>query len=76
MRILKEYTDKPFKTTIFSWNGKYLIKLEHGPFEQTIKVSEMDVLEEELEGMLNTTFYEKAKNRFDDMGLTLREMLS
>lgn len=76
MRIVKEYTDKPFKTTIFSWNGKYMIKIEHGPLEQTFKVSEMDVVEAELDAMLNSSFYEKAKIRFDDMGATLREMIS
>lgn len=76
MRIVKEYTDKPLKTTIFSWNGKYLIKIENGPLEQTFKVSEMDVFENELEAMLNSSFYERAKARFDDMGATLKEMLS
>lgn len=76
MRIVKEITGKPCKITVFSWNGKYLIKLESGPFEQTFKVSELDVLEEELDDILSDTFLNKALKRFDDMAESLRSAVN
>jgi len=76
MRIVKEITHKPCKITVFSWNGKYLIKLESGPFEQTFKVSELDVLEEELDDILSDTFLNEALKRFDDMAQSLRNSIN
>ena len=75
MRVVKEITDKPFKVTIFSWNEKYLIKLEDGSFEQTFKVSVFDFLEEELEALLNDTFMEEAQARFSDMAMSLKKAI-
>ncbi len=76
MRIVKEITGRPCKITVFSWNGKYLIKLESGSFEQTFKVSEMDVLEEELDDILSDTFLNEALKRFDDMAQSLRNSIN
>ncbi len=76
MRIVKEITGRPCKITVFSWNGKYLIKLESGPFEQTFKVSEMDVIEEELDDILSDTFLNEALKRFDDMAQSLRSAMN
>ena len=75
MRLVKEITGKPFKVTIFSWNEKYLIKLEDGPFEQTFKVSVFDFLEEELEALLNDAFMEEAQARFSDMAMSLKKAI-
>ena len=76
MRIVKEITGRPCKITVFSWNGKYLIKLESGPFEQTFKVSDMDVIEEELDDILSDTFLNEALKRFDDMAQSLRSAMN
>ena len=76
MRVVREITGKPCKITVFSWNEKYLIKLEMGPFEQTYKVSMMDYLEEEIDEMLSEEFISDALKRFDDMGLSLRKALN
>lgn len=44
MRIIGEKNlPNGLKATIFSWNGKFLIKFENGAFEQTYKVSETDI---------------------------------
>jgi hypothetical protein len=44
MRILKEITlPSGLKASLFSWNGKYILKLENGLLEQIYKVSESDV---------------------------------
>ena len=76
MRVVREFLDEPCKVTVFSWNGKYIIKLEHGPFEQTFKVSEFDMLEEEIGGLLNDDFFNDAMNRFDAMGRSLKNALN
>ena len=76
MRVVKEYLDKPCKVTVFSWNGKYIIKLEEGPFEQTFKVSELEVLEEELEDILNENFLNQALDRFKEMGSSLKSAMN
>ncbi|WP_420387733.1 hypothetical protein [Roseivirga sp.] len=76
MRVVKEYFDKPCKVTVFSWNGKYIIKLEQGPFEQTFKVSEFDILESELDEILNQDFLNDALERFRQMGDSLKSALN
>lgn len=76
MRVVKEFNDKPCKVTVFSWNGKYLIKLEHHGLEQTFKVSEVDVLEQEVEELLNDQFMEQAMTRFDEMAQALGRAIS
>ena len=71
MRVVKEIPHSECRITIFWWNQKYLIKLEKGPFEQTFKVSELDVLESELEDILTQEFVNDALKRFDDMFASL-----
>lgn len=75
MRVVREIPHSDCKITVFSWNGKYLIKLENGGFEQTYKVSELDVLEEEIDEILNDTFITEALERFTDMAKSLRKAL-
>lgn len=42
MRILGSIPHKVFKISVFSWNEKYLVKVEAGFFEQTYKFREAD----------------------------------
>jgi hypothetical protein len=68
MRAVAEIPHAQLKITIFQWNGKYVIKIEIGQFEQTYKVGEMDV--EGLEGvkkLLNDDFLESVMERFLEM---------
>jgi len=72
MRVVKEIPYQHFKITIFHWNNRYLIKLESGSFEQTFKISELDVFsEDEVLALLDDTFLEQALLRFDDMAKSL-----
>ena len=73
MRIVKEVPNPLCKITIYSWNGKYLIKLEHGLLEQTFKISELEVTEEELDEILNDQFIEEALQRFEGMSKSIRK---
>jgi len=44
MRVIKEFSlNDSIRCTLFSWNGKYIIKLEKGDLEQTYKIREMDI---------------------------------
>ena len=73
MRVVKEIPGRACKITVFSWNGKYIIKLENGPFEQTFKVSEFDILEEELDDILSEDFLSEAMLRFNAMAMSLKK---
>jgi len=74
MRVVTEIPHPSVKITVFSWNGKYLIKLERGPLEQTYKVSEMDIFEEaDVAKLIDETFITSALQRFTEMGKSLQE---
>jgi hypothetical protein len=74
MRVVAEIPNPEMKITVFSWNGKYLIKLEKGPLEQTYKVDEMDVMgESDVRQMLDETFLGQALVRFRDMYQDLQQ---
>ncbi len=73
MRVIAEVPHPEIKITIFSWNGKYLLKLERGALEQTYKVSEMDIMSDaEAQKLLDDTFIANALQRFNEMGKDLR----
>ena len=76
MRVVKEFQRPECKVTIFQWNGKYLIKLERGPLEQTYKIPELDLSSEtELEDVLSDRFMQKAEKRFTEMMQDLQTAL-
>lgn len=69
MRVVAELPRPDCKITIFSMNGKYIIKFEKGSFEQTYKLAEMDLLEG-LDGvfqLLDEEFIQQVVARFDEM---------
>ena len=53
-----------------------MIKLEQGMFEQTYKVSEFDVLEQEIDEILTDTFIDEALIRFEEMAKSLGKSIS
>ena len=74
MRLVREIPNPDFKITIFSWNNRYLIKLEQGVLEQTYKIPETDVMgEEALYSILDAEFLQQAATRFHEMGHSLYE---
>ncbi|MCY7350808.1 MAG: hypothetical protein LH606_09075 [Cytophagaceae bacterium] len=65
MRVIGDIPNPNCKITLYGWNGKYIVKIEQGPLEQTYKISEMDVAgEDDVRDMLNETFLEKVLKRF------------
>ncbi|MFN8417325.1 MAG: hypothetical protein U0U66_13420 [Cytophagaceae bacterium] len=78
MRVVAEYPGSDYKITIFSWNGKYLVKFEKGVFEQTYKISEMDVTgDDDIKKLIEDEgFINEIRERFKEMNRTLNEALN
>jgi hypothetical protein len=72
MRVIHERSIQACKITFFAWNNRYIIKLEEGFFEQTFKINQFDVLnEEELLQLVDAEFVQQAMKRFAEMGQSL-----
>jgi hypothetical protein len=72
MRIIRELPHQECKITLFSWNNRYLIKLEQGLLEQTFKVDQLDFQhEEELIQLIDDEFINQAIRRFSEMAQSL-----
>lgn len=77
---MRHVADIPFpqvKITLLAWNGKYLLKLEQGPLEQTYKVAELDMTgiappDVEIRQILDDEFLAAAVARFQAMQQDMR----
>jgi hypothetical protein len=77
---MRHVADIPYpqvKITLLAWNGKYLLKLEQGPLEQTYKVAELDLSgveppDAEIRQLLDDEFMAAAVSRFQAMHHDLR----
>lgn len=68
MRIVKDIPHPRFKITVFSWNNKYIIKIEDAHLEQVYKIAENQVSGlAEIDAMVSTEFLIKALKRFSEM---------
>ena len=77
MRVVGEIPHSECKITIFHWNNRYLIKLEQGPFEQTIKIQEYDLnTEDEVRQVVSEEFIQSALTRFEAMARSLGEAIA
>lgn len=78
MRVVAEIPHSHLKITVFSWNGKYLLKIEKGMYEQTYKISEMDVIgDDDIRCLANDPlFINSAMERFIEMNKGLNDALN
>jgi len=68
MRQVGEVPHPDCKITIFSWNNRYLVKFEQGHLEQTYKIDQFDVLNDEhLKKIIDPEFIKNALDRFEVM---------
>jgi hypothetical protein len=68
MRIIKEIAHPHYRTTIFQWNNKYIIKLETPMLEQTFKIDQYEVTsDDEILQLLDAEFLQQAMKRFESM---------
>lgn len=70
MRVIAELPHPDFKITIFSMNGKFIIKMERGILEQTYKIAEMDLTDgvNSVFEILDEEFLKTVAARFIEMG--------
>jgi hypothetical protein len=65
MRVLDEIAHPRYKIQIFSYNAKYIVKIELGQFEQVYKIGETDLMGlEDVKGMINDEFLKACLPRF------------
>jgi hypothetical protein len=68
MRLVKEIPHERYKIQLFNYNGKYIIKIELGQFEQTFKIGETDVEGPvEVENMITPQLLSNCLKRFIEM---------
>jgi hypothetical protein len=68
MRLVKEIPHERYRITVHNYNGKYLVKIELGQFEQTFKIGETDVQSlDEIEKMLTPELLSNSLLRFVQM---------
>ena len=77
MRIIAEIPHPQFKISIFSWNAKYLIKIELGNFEQVFKLKEDEVIGlEDVKKIITESFLEKTLKNFIEMRAAFSDSFS
>lgn len=68
MRIIETIPHPQLRISIFSMNGKYLVKIEAGPYEQVYKVDQMELEGlNELKERINDNFLEEVATVFRKM---------
>lgn len=68
MRVIADIPHSKYKIQIFSYNAKYIVKIELGQFEQVFKINESDVSGlEEVKAMVSTTLLTNSLDRFISM---------
>jgi hypothetical protein len=68
MRFVQDIPHSQFRIGLYAWNSKYIVKIEAGPYEQTYKISEMDLTEsDDVSTMLDDTFLATVAQRFQQM---------
>jgi hypothetical protein len=76
VRVIGEIQHPECKITLFHWNNRYLIKLEQGLLEQTYKVPEYDIAnEDEIKRLISDAFIAEALQQFEVMRNTLHQAL-
>jgi hypothetical protein len=68
MRLVKQIPHERYLIQIHQYNGKYILKIELGQFEQLFKISEMDLTSlDDLEKMIQGEFLSNCLKRFLEM---------
>lgn len=74
MRIIDSIPHPSISISIFQMNDKYIVKFEAGPMEQAFKFYTEDVKSVDgLKKLINETFIEKVRIRFNEMFMQMKE---
>jgi len=72
-------TTDTYKILLYTWNEKYIVKIEAGPYEQIYKVNQLDFLGDEaaLRAIFSDeTFLKSVFSRFQQMHSDFDEVLT
>jgi len=74
MRVVGNIPHPDLLITVFAMNGKYVVKMEAGPMEQTYKIP-VDAVSglDGVQNFFDEEFMKKVLNRFNEMFLDLQE---
>lgn len=68
MRVIDTIPHKRFKIQVFSYNGKFTVKVELDQYEQSYKIGETDVMGiADVKSMVTPEFLDKCLKRFVEM---------
>lgn len=68
MRVVADIPHSRYKIQVFLYNGKYMVKIELGQFEQTFKIAESDVVGlEDVKRMVTEELLKNSLDRFLSM---------
>ncbi|SFB95907.1 hypothetical protein [Spirosoma endophyticum] len=74
MRFVQDIPHPHFRIGLYAWNGKYIVKIEAGPYEQTYKINEMDMVDPTaVHQMLDEPFLDRVTKRFGEMDTDWQE---
>ncbi len=77
MRIIDSIPHPSISISIFQMNDKYIVKFEAGPMEQSFKFHTEDVKSVDgLKKLINDTFIETVRVRFNEMFMQMKEAQS
>jgi hypothetical protein len=76
MRVVSEINNPSCKITIFLWNNRYILKFEQGYLEQTYKIDQFEIAnEEDLLKLVNGELLNPVLQVFETMGHSLNKAL-
>lgn len=68
MRLIKQIPHDHYMIQIHQYNGKYILQISLGQFEQSFKLDVADVMNvDDLENAINAEFLSKCLRRFVEM---------
>jgi hypothetical protein len=68
LRLITSIPHPQMRITVYLWNGKYLVKCEAGPYEQSYKFDETLIEQQsEVEKLLTDDFLNSVVERFKVM---------
>jgi hypothetical protein len=69
MRTVKEIPHDRYRIQLHQYNGKYILKIELGQYEQSFKIDELDIQNtDDIDKMITEEFLQNCLKRF----LTMR----
>ncbi len=76
MRLVKQIPHERYLIQIHQYNGKFILKIELGGFEQLFKVSESEVDIEKLTNQISNDFLKSCLERFLSMRTEWEKLLN